>query len=457
MRAFSGPRFGRLLAAVAFCYASSAWGGFSDQHQYLSDAQSHCQSDSTGAAAAFEAATGSSWTGVALGCAHNEVSKVYHCTFQRYYDGTPQSVMGCCQSGNNSNCLTPFTSTHYYTEILPPPVECDEEPTMQAIYYTLEPWDVCLPSGCWYEATTGSCDQLGTCVFNMEPTGSECEYGTDTPPDPNVPPNCIVGADGGLVCDCSVTPDAAYCQDPDLPDQDIPPNCARNESTGVMVCYTDPDAPDGPSPDCVVDQSRNVLVCGSNEYPLPGTNPGSGDPDPNDPGTLPAPGPMPGDTDGDGVCEPGEPCGQIIGPGGTPVDDTAQQASNTLLQKILDALIRPELGGTLETGAEKQARAKAQFDTEAARVPEKMRQDGGETGLDSGLKGLGDEAGSTIGGVIHGGGTCPVIAVPMGNGSTWSPDVETVVPAIRGINGFLMWFFVAWAVYSGGLAVFRNR
>lgn len=169
----------------------------------------------------------------------------------------------------------------------------------QQFYDVAEPTTECI-DGCEMEATTCSCNgDVTLCLCNVEPNGNYC-YPEDDPgyqqPSDDVPENCVRNDETGQVsCDCSVTPEAAYCQVPD------------------------PDNPPDPLPDgCTIDANGNVICVEGNPPPDPPPDPpppqdGGGPGEDGQPGgDDPAPGEscVPGDPNcynpGGGICEEGD-------------------------------------------------------------------------------------------------------------------------------------------------------
>jgi hypothetical protein len=154
------------------------------------------------------------------------------------------------------------------------------------------------------------------------------------------------------------------------------------------------------------------------------------------------PGDIAGDTDGDGTCETGEPC----------QDNSVR---NDLLQSILDVLKGD--GVSVPDGAALWEARRDQFEGSKGKIPDGMRKDGGESGVEQGIAGAGAVAGAGAGGIIRGGDACPVVAISLPGGQSWSPDTAVVAEAIRGVNAFIIWVLVMYSIYLGVVNLHRSR
>jgi hypothetical protein len=205
-------------------------------------------------------------------------AKQYSCDHHVGYDGNPPTAYQIwpCQSwpvNSGAPDICVWTQDH----------QCTVGESYEVVANTPEPANWC-DGGCIFEATTGSYDEAsGLGIFVAENTGTVCPFEDPGLDEPDLPVNCVRNeSTGAISCDCSVNPNAAYCQvPPDNPDAPVPPNCVRNETTGVVSCAppndpfpNDPSGPDDPNP--------------PPPFPDPGDdqgdNEGDGDGDPNTPG-----------------------------------------------------------------------------------------------------------------------------------------------------------------------------
>ncbi len=389
-----------------FLASGSVYASGSDTHLTEAEAATHCSQDSNTWMAWISGIGATGWTAwcdrmTGPGATPNMNPPVMGgWKISRAYMGSPQGDKSINEPG----------FTYHYFEI-ETPQDCQSAPTYKQIFHTLEPPPMCMPNGCQYDAGTGSCDQLGTCIFNISPTGNLCNPG-DTPypmdEDPDTPPQCALNPDtGALACDCSVDPSQPFCLPDDLPDDDLPNGCTR-------------------------DDVRHVLICGPNEYPLPGY----------DPDQTPGDSPIPGDTDGNGVCDVGEDCEN-------------SNVQTGLLQKILDSLLGT--GITIGTNPEDMFEKKqALWTAEKVKITTNMKQGAEEGEVGSAHAGAGSDAGSSLGSVIMGGTSCPAVDITLPFGGSFTPDVNKIIGPIRGLNAFMIWVWVLYSIYLGVMRMVRS-
>ena len=197
-------------------------------------------------------------------------------TATRTSDGAQLSNPLC--SGGYSSYPAPSPGVDPYHRWTTPH-QCTAGETYEVVSNSPEPANWC-DGGCIFEATTGSYDsETGLGIFIAENTGAVCPFDDPGLDEPELPQNCVRNeATGAIACDCSVTPEAAYCQvPPSNPPNDVPPNCIF--SNGVYTCGplpdSDPDLPsEGPGSDPnPIDDTSDT-----------GDNADTGDGDPDTPG-----------------------------------------------------------------------------------------------------------------------------------------------------------------------------